>query len=144
MPFYPECLDGFQDWVKVCPDCKVALVDKLQDIPRPASEIEPLVHVATAPNEPIAGMWAGILKDNGINSVLKSSDFRSAQYSLLTNQHLTIHVLESKALKTKEIISPLEYDLNDFVNTRGNYLSIRCRIFIVIFFLWSLLNWGSY
>ena len=135
MPFCPECRDEFQDWVEVCPNCKVALIDKLKDIPKPVSQIESLVHVATAPNEAIAGMWAGILENNGILSVLKSSDFKSAQYSLLINQHFTIHVLEPKALKAKELLSPFEDDLNDYVISRGNCLSLASRIFIIVAFL---------
>ncbi|MDD5703251.1 MAG: hypothetical protein PHU23_14535 [Dehalococcoidales bacterium] len=62
MPYCPKCRDEFQDWVKVCPGCQVALVDELPAL----SEIEkirierrndPLVHVATASNEAVAGMW---------------------------------------------------------------------------------------
>jgi hypothetical protein len=138
MPFCPKCRDEFQDWVKVCPDCKVALVDKLKDIPKTVFQDEPLVHIATAPNEAVAGMWAGILENNGISCVLKSDNLRSAYYFLLTNHYFTIHVLDSKALQAKEILSPLEDDLNDYVISRGNCLSLTSRIFIVVvFLLWA-------
>ena len=110
-----------------------------KDITPPASD-EALVHVATAPNEPIAGMWAGILGDNGIPSVLKSCDFRSAQYSLLTNQHLTIHVLESKALQAEEILSPLENELKNYTISRDNRLSLPSRVLVVVAFLLALVG----
>jgi hypothetical protein len=29
MPYCPKCKDGFQDWVKECPDCHVELVNEL-------------------------------------------------------------------------------------------------------------------
>jgi hypothetical protein len=39
MPFCPKCRDEFQSWVKVCPDCKVKLVDK-----RPPSKKNKSIH----------------------------------------------------------------------------------------------------
>jgi hypothetical protein len=41
MPFCPQCREEFQEWVEVCPDCGVALVDKLEPIPRPPEPPEP-------------------------------------------------------------------------------------------------------
>lgn len=35
MPYCPRCRDEWQDWVKVCPDCHVDLVDKLPVGPEP-------------------------------------------------------------------------------------------------------------
>jgi hypothetical protein len=99
---------------------------------------EPLVHVATAPNEAVASIWAGILENNGIYCVLKGANLRCAYYVLLTNHHSTIHVLALKASLAKEILGPLEDDLNDYVISRGNCLSLRSRIFIVVvFLLWA-------
>ena len=51
MPYCPECRDEFQEWVKVCPDCKVTLVKELPALPEREESNEPLVHVATAPND---------------------------------------------------------------------------------------------
>ncbi|MFC1873829.1 hypothetical protein ACFLYX_00845, partial [Chloroflexota bacterium] len=60
-------------WVKVCPDCQVALVDKLPPEPvKRKGRSDPLVHIATAPNEAVAHMWAGILEENGIRCLVKS------------------------------------------------------------------------
>ena len=32
MPYCPKCRDEFEDWVKVCPDCNVTLVDELPEM----------------------------------------------------------------------------------------------------------------
>jgi hypothetical protein len=107
VPYCPECRDEFQDWVKVCPDCNVALVEKLPPIPkRKKKRDEPLVHIATAPNEMIANMWSGILKEQGINCLLKGSELKAAMYSLTFNQPYEIHVLASVAERAKEILAP--------------------------------------
>ena len=139
MPFCPQCRDEFQDWVKECPDCKVPLVDKLKDITKTVFQDEPLVYVITAPNEAVAGMWAGILENEGILCVLKSDNLRSAQYSLLTNQNFTIHVSESKASQAEKMLSPFEDDLNNYVMSRSNDLSLPSRILVVVSFLLFLL-----
>jgi len=137
MPFCPKCRDEFQDWVKVCPDCMVALVDKLPPLPppRPKFNNEPMVYVVTAPNEQIAFLWAGILEDNKIRCVLKSDNLRAAMYVLLTNHFYTIHVLKSSALRARRILSPLAKTHRDYIYARGNPLSIKSRIFLVIMYL---------
>jgi len=38
VPYCPKCREEFQDWVKVCPDCGVALVDKLPAEKLPAEK----------------------------------------------------------------------------------------------------------
>ena len=114
MPYCPECRDEFQDWVKVCPDCNVALVEKLPPLPKRKKLVskrkkrdEPMVHIATAPNDMIANMWLGILKEHGIGCLLKSDDLRAAMYSFTYNQQCKIYVLVSEAEKAKEILAPL-------------------------------------
>ena len=110
MPYCPECRDEFQDWVKVCPDCRVALVEKLPPLPKPLTKRkkrdEPLVHITTAPSEMIAGMWSGILKEQGIGCLLKGSELKAAMYSLTYNQPCEIYVLAPEAEKAKEILAP--------------------------------------
>ena len=53
--------------------------------PKPSarSRQDPLVLVATAQSEPLAAMWAGILEDEGIRSVVESRDLRAAMYVLV-------------------------------------------------------------
>jgi hypothetical protein len=141
MPFCPECRDEFQDWVETCPDCKVPLVDKLppQPPPRPAFNNEPMVYVATAPNEQIAFLWAGILEENGVHCVLKSDNLRSAMYVLTINHFYTIYVLESSAPRARSILAPLAETHKEYIYARGNCLSLKSRIFLVIMYL----LWGG-
>jgi len=141
MPFCPECRDEFQDWVKTCPDCKVPLVDKLLPLPPPRSLFnnEPMVCVATAPNEQIASLWAGILEDSGIHAVLKSDNLRAAMYVLLTNHYYTIHVLESSAPRARSILSPIAETHKEYTYARDNWFSLKHRIFLIIMYL---LWWG--
>ena len=108
MPFCPECRDEFEDWVTICPDCKVPLAPELEDDIPPIFPGAALVHVATAPNEAVAGMWAGILDSNGIPSVLKSDNFRAAQYSMPQNQFVAIHVLEPFSEAAKRLLVPFD------------------------------------
>jgi len=42
MPFCPKCRDEFQDWVKVCPDCKIELVEKLDPLPLKEDSMLPI------------------------------------------------------------------------------------------------------
>jgi hypothetical protein len=115
MPYCPECLDEFQKWVKVCPDCGVALVEKLpEEEPEPETSDEPLVHVATAPNPIIAAMWKGILENEGISSLVGTGDLRAAQYVLSINSDSKIYVLASHEKEAKEILAPfIEKTLTD-------------------------------
>ena len=120
MPYCPECREEFQDWVTKCLDCGVPLVDILTDLPAPGPELEPepneepikepLVHVATAPSEPLAMMWAGILEDAGIYSLVKSGDLKAAYYMPSLLSSCEIHVLKSQAEKAKLILEPLIRD----------------------------------
>jgi hypothetical protein len=106
MPYCPQCRDEFQDWVKVCPDCKVALVAELPPQPKHEKTDEPLVYIATAPNESVANMWSGILEEHGIRCLLKSANLRAAMYAFTYNLTSQIHVLESQAERAKAILSP--------------------------------------
>lgn len=112
MPYCPKCNDEFEDWVQVCPDCRTALVDKLPkqppSKPRPKAKAgkDPLIHIATAPNEPLAMMWAEILENEGIYSSFKSRDLRAALYTPPLLSQCEIHVLASHAEKAREILVP--------------------------------------
>ena len=139
MPFCPNCRDEFQDWVKFCPDCEAALVDKIPALPKPISHTEPIVHISTAPNEAIAYMWAGILENHGIYCLCRSSNLRAAMYSMLINQHYTIYVLKSSAQRAKRLLTPYENSLKAYVYSRGNYLPLSTRIFnVILCILWLI------
>ncbi len=111
MPFCPKCRDEFQDWVEVCPDCGVALVDKLPEPPAPPEKEkfdDRIMRIATAPNEAVANMWAGILEEEGIPCLLQSPDLKASMYSILSNQPYPIYVLKTNALRAKKILSSFE------------------------------------
>ena len=115
MPFCPQCRDEFQDWAKVCPDCKVALVEHLPVQPRDKEmDEQPLVYVATAPSEAVANMWSGILEEHGIRCLLKGANLRAAMYYFTYNMTCQIHVSASQAERAKEILTPfLEADARE-------------------------------
>ena len=124
MPFCPKCRDEFQEWVKTCPDCHVALVAELPLEPAPtprgdrshrAAESdrskEPLALVTSSSNEPEAKMWAGILEDNGIHCMVKPyapggyASSRSPMASVIQPSSVLqfdVYVLESDAERARE------------------------------------------
>ena len=105
MLYCPQCRDEFQDWVKVCPDCNVSLVDQLPVQDEDEETEEPVVYIATAPNESVANMWAGILEEHGIRCLLKSANLRAAMYAFTHNMTCRLHVLASQADQAREILS---------------------------------------
>lgn len=112
MPYCPECHDEFEDWVKVCPDCGVALVDEMPTQftpPDPATRDESVVYLATAPNEAVAAMWSGILAEHGIQSMFKRGHLATMGYAL-TGQHCQLHVLRSEAERASQILAPFTED----------------------------------
>jgi len=114
MPYCPGCRGEFQDWVQICPDCQVNLVSELAPVPQNKQKTyspldkkkinEPILPVASAPDELIASMWQGILKDNGINCLLGTGS------SVLTSQGqkfgvpVTIFTLASEVKRAREIL----------------------------------------
>lgn len=72
---------------------------------------EPLVLIATAPNEPIAVMWAGILENEGIRSYMKGDDLKATMYIPPVSSMYRIYVLASQAEAASEVLKPfLEQD----------------------------------
>jgi len=70
-----------------------------------AKDNSSLVHIATAPNETVASMWAGILEENGIPAMLKR-DTRSVIFAFPVNVPCGIYVLGSAAAQAREILGP--------------------------------------
>jgi hypothetical protein len=110
MAYCPECQDEFEDWVEVCPDCKIALVRELPAKPDSNRTDDPLVHIATASSEPLAMFWKGVLENEGIHSLIKSRDLRAAGYLPSLLSYCEIHVLASQAEQAKQIVAPLLED----------------------------------
>jgi hypothetical protein len=71
---------------------------------------DPLVLVATAPNEPLASMWAGILENEGIHSVIRGQELTAAMYVPSGLTPCRVFVLSSQADKAKEVLKPFLED----------------------------------
>ncbi len=110
MPYCPKCYDEFEDWVKICPDCNIDLIDELPNSTGHEFNKEPIVHIATAPNEAIANMWSGILEENSIRCMLKGMGLQASMYASPLAVNYEIYVLESEADKAKEILEPFLED----------------------------------
>jgi len=79
---------------------------------KPKSKLskEPLVYIATAPNEPLVRMWAGILENEGIHSFVKGIDWYLGVSIPYLFPNYEIHVLSSQAEKARKILAPLLKD----------------------------------
>jgi hypothetical protein len=86
------------------------LVNKLPEPPPSKPKVkrqeEPLVHVASDPNEPAARMWAEILEGKGIHSLIKSQDYRPAGAPSIVSEY-EIQVLASEAKRAKQVLDSL-------------------------------------
>jgi hypothetical protein len=67
---------------------------------------EPLVHIATAPNEIVANMWKDALAENGIKCLLKSINLVTSMYTSPYTLQFEVMVLASDAEKAKDILTP--------------------------------------
>lgn len=68
---------------------------------------DPIVVAAEAPNEIIAGLWASVLRDEGVEVMVKSEGPGMAYFSTMGNQH-SLYVLESRVDEAKQILRELE------------------------------------
>ena len=115
MPYCSKCRYEFQDWVKVCSNCSVDLVDELPALPERETyqgslDQGSLVHIATASNEVVANMWSGILKEHGIRCLLKGGGLQATGYASPLTVNWEIHVLESRAEEASEVLAPFLED----------------------------------
>lgn len=68
-----------------------------------------VVHIATAPNEPIAMMWRDVLADEGIVAVVKGGGTGyGLGHNLLNEQYILVR--EDQAARAREILDELEED----------------------------------
>lgn len=114
--YCPECRGEFQEWVTHCPDCGAVLVDELP-LPVPNfgttdSNIDiewdgTMVSIAVAPNEIVAGMWKGLLDEQGIPCMIKrvGSLLHSRYYSPGVG-NCEIMIKPSQAKKAFQILEP--------------------------------------
>ena len=106
MRYCPECGDEFEDWVEICPDCKVPLVKELPPEPEKILREGDLVLIASAPNEIEARLWKNILEDNGISSMIKVPGSLNLYLSPIVLKH-ELYVLEPDAEKAREILGEI-------------------------------------
>lgn len=112
--------DGeFEDWVERCPECGRPLVDG----PTPATLAtravdEPVVYLATVPNEPLARMWVDILADAGIRAMAKAiGPGYGAWASAATLEH-ELYVLRSQVAQAQDVIREVQ-STEDAAETKG-------------------------
>jgi len=110
--YCPQCGREFPENIQICPDCKASLAERLPPFSQREAEFtgkrqnEPPVLAATAPNEPIAVMWQGILENEGIRSVVIPHDLKAAMYVPSMLAPCKLYVLASQADQAKEILAP--------------------------------------
>jgi hypothetical protein len=110
MPFCPECRDEFQDWVKTCPDCRIALVAEMPTPSRPAKRGkagDSLVHIADAPNELVGQMWAEVLKEHGIRCLTKGGKAPGDMSGNSPCSACEMYVLASEAQRARKTLDGL-------------------------------------
>ncbi|MGH2558335.1 MAG: hypothetical protein ACRDJH_04655 [Thermomicrobiales bacterium] len=107
--------DGaFEDWVVDCPDCGQPLVDEppAEDEPVRLRVEEtgsgPVVYLATAPNEMIAGMWVEALQQEGIRAMIRPLGPGFGGWASSYNLEHTISVLESRLAEARDVIAAIE------------------------------------
>ena len=121
MPYCPRCRDEFREHVKSCPDCGVALVEESPPQVRPSERHpsqgrEPLVRIATAPNEPLSQFWTAILEDNGIRCLVKPETSSGVPMPIISGVipsnflQFDIYVSGADAKKAREILDGLQAD----------------------------------
>jgi hypothetical protein len=67
---------------------------------------EPLVLIATAPNEVVANLWKDALEENGIKCLLKSVNLVTSMYTSPITLQYQVLVLASDAERAKEVLTP--------------------------------------
>lgn len=97
----------------------------------------PVVYLATAPNEIVAQMWSDILLQQGIRSVVKTDNLWSAQYVFVQNLRCELHVLASKAKKAREILEPFLQAAKPPIRNRSQRFVISRNSIIYVLF-WAL------
>lgn len=81
----------------------------VNELPPPAKEIfrkGPMVHIATAPNELEAQLWKGILEDNGIYSMVRTTESLNLYISPMSLKH-ELYVLEPDEENARNILGDI-------------------------------------
>jgi len=152
MPFCPKCRDEFQDWVKVCPDCKVELVEKLEPITKPAKPVhsifsarQDLVTAATYYYPTEAYLASAKLESEGVWSFIADASLISLDW-MLTNALGGVKVIVKRNdLKTARQIllaveNPTDNDQQLERCPKCNSTNVRYNRFNIpaIFLIWFI------
>ena len=78
-----------------------------------AVDDEPIVYAATAPNEPIARLWADVLGDEGIRAMLKAAGPGIGAWASAATLEHELHVLRPDVERARQIIQDLEGEADD-------------------------------
>jgi hypothetical protein len=107
MPFCPSCRDEFEDWVEICPDCNVDLVDELPSpTPKQPRYInEDLVTIAAFPYPGTAYIMSSKLEAAGIPSFVADARIVNINWMLYgAVGGVKLQVKESDAAEAIEIL----------------------------------------
>jgi hypothetical protein len=84
----------------------VPLVNELPVIKEESFRKGSMVHIATAPNEIEAQLWKGILEDNGIYSMVRTTESLNLYISPMSLKH-ELYVLESDEEQARNILGDI-------------------------------------
>lgn len=69
---------------------------------------DPIVFLDTAPNEPLAQMWADVLADAGIRTLLKTGGPGVGAWASAATMEHELHVLRSRLPEARGILDELK------------------------------------
>jgi hypothetical protein len=121
MPYCPQCRDEFQNWVKLCPDCGVELVEKLQPLPKPIKNTgynEKLITVASFSHPEEAYIIRAKLESFGIPSFVADDYVITAIWLYSTAVGgVKIKVRESDVEEAQKLLKPVRHGIYEQVWT---------------------------
>ena len=118
MPFCPKCRGEFQDWVDVCPDCGVELVEKLPTLPKTINNKlrnDKLVTIARFSHPEEAYIIAARLESEGIHSSV--TDEFAVTFNWAFSNGVKVQVIESDAEEALRILSSTRSDIQEVAST---------------------------
>ena len=102
--------DGpFEDWVERCPDCGRTLQAEPPTEPQVARRSPRLdgkiVYLTTAPNEPLAQLSADILRQEGIESMVRASGAGVGAWGSAATLSHDLYVVDAERERALEILN---------------------------------------